>query len=30
MSAAQWVVTVAGAALVALVNVWFFGAKRKG
>ena len=29
MSAAQWAVTVVGAALVVLVNVWFFGAPRK-
>ncbi len=30
MSAAQWAVTLAGAALVALVNAWFFGARKKG
>ncbi len=29
MSAAQWAVTLAGAALVALVNVWFFAARKK-
>ncbi len=29
MSAIQWVVTVAGAALVVFVQVWFFGARRR-
>jgi plastocyanin domain-containing protein len=29
MNAAQWVVTVVGAALIALVNVWFFGGRRR-
>jgi hypothetical protein len=29
MSAAQWIVTLAGAALVALVNLWFLGPRRR-
>lgn len=29
MSAAQWGVTLAGAALVVLVNLWFLGPRRR-
>jgi plastocyanin domain-containing protein len=28
MDAARWTVTLAGAALIALVNYWFFGRSR--
>jgi len=28
MDAPRWIVTVAGMALIVLVNVWFFGKRR--
>ena len=29
MDAARWIVTLAGAALIALVNAWFFGRRTR-
>ncbi len=29
MSALQWTVTLAGAALIVLVNLWFLGPRRR-